>query len=150
MTSLGFGVASIFYSDSIIIFHQCMGKEERFHLDILGRILPRGILIRLEFFNPFRLCFNTAGVLFIFVVPILYFHIFKFRKRQDNSIQGISVKVNINSKMIFQGISKVDRNKRKQKNIVSTHLNFTAWFLQVTKVQLIPIYHLILFAKFTL
>ena len=48
MTSLAFGVASIFYSDSIIIFHLCMGKEERFHLDILGQIPPSGILIRLN------------------------------------------------------------------------------------------------------
>ena len=99
MTSLGFGVASIFYSDSITIFHFCMGKEERLHLDILGQPAKSGVLskqkalmIRLDFFNPFRLSFNIAVFLFIFVVPLLYYQIFKFRKKQDNSIQGIYVK----------------------------------------------------------
>ena len=90
MTSLGFAVASIFYSDSINIFLFCMGKEERFHLDILGKPAKSGVLIRLDFFSPFRLCINIAGALFIFVVPLLYYQIFKFRKKQDNSIQGIS------------------------------------------------------------
>ena len=99
MTSLGFGVASIFYSDSITIFHLCMGKEERNHLDISGQPAKSGLLskqkalnMRLDFFNPFRLCANISMTLFIFVVPLLYYQIFKFRKKQDNSVQGISLK----------------------------------------------------------
>ena len=81
MTSLGFGVAPIFYSDSIPVFHLCIGKEEIFHPDFWGQAAKSGVQICLDFFNPFRLCVNIAGALFFFVVPMLYFQIFKFRKK---------------------------------------------------------------------
>ena len=107
MISLGFGVAPIFYSDSIRVFHLCMGKEERFLLDIPGHSAKSGVQFRLDFFNPFRLCINIAGALFIFVVPMLYYQIFKFRKKQDNSIQGNSVKSKHYFKDIFKEFPKL-------------------------------------------
>ena len=89
LISVGFGVASLFYSDSTFIFLLCMGKEERFYLEISGKQPGVGTEIRLEIFNPFRLAINIVGALFIFVVPILYYRIFKFRKKQDISIKGV-------------------------------------------------------------
>ena len=91
--SVGLGVISLFYRESINIFLLCMGKEERFRFETenLAKQFQGGSLsgIKLTFFHPFRLSVNTAAFSFIFVVPILYHTIFKFRKKQDTSIQGI-------------------------------------------------------------
>ena len=89
--SIGIGVASFAYSDSIRIFLMCMGKEERFKFNMENIIEKRlgGVGIQLEFFHPFRLSFNIAIFSFAFVVPILYYRIFKFRKKQDSKVQGI-------------------------------------------------------------
>ena len=91
--SVGLGVISLVYRESIRIFLLCMGKEERFRFDIenFARQFQGGIEIKLPFFHPFRLSVNMAVFSHIFVVPILYFTIFTFRKKQDTSIQGISI-----------------------------------------------------------
>ena len=89
--SVGLGVISLVYRESIIVFLLCMGKEEMFRFDLenffqqsMGRMG-----IKLTFFHPFRLSVNMIIFSFIFVVPILYNWIFKFRKKQDTNIQGI-------------------------------------------------------------
>ena len=68
-----------------------MGKMEMFHLDLKHPFSPPigGAAIKLPFFNPFRLSANMVGYTFIFVVPLLYYKIFKFRKKQDNSVKGM-------------------------------------------------------------
>ena len=93
--SVGLGVISLFYKESINIFLLCMGKEERFKFDVenFDQRFPGGSGIKLTFFHPFRLCVNLAVFSFIFVVPILYHMIFKFRRKQDRSIQGISLQI---------------------------------------------------------
>ena len=90
--SLGIGLASFVYSDSLYIFLICMGKEERskFDLENFGQPPLGGVEIKLNFFNPFRLSVNIAAFSFIFVVPIFYYKIFKFRRMQDASVQGNS------------------------------------------------------------
>jgi hypothetical protein len=90
LTSLFIGVISIAYSKSSLIFLTCMGKEERFRFDFtdLGEKNINGVGTNLEFLNPFRILVNLTTMLFIFVVPTLYYKIFQFRKEQDSSIQG--------------------------------------------------------------
>ena len=90
--SVGLGVISLVYRESIRIFLLCMGKEERFRFDIenFAQQFQGGSEIKLPFFHPFRLSYNMAIFSNIFVVPFFYNKIFKFRKKQDTSIQGIS------------------------------------------------------------
>ena len=90
VTSLFIGVLSIQYSKSCFIFLLCMGKEERFCFDLtdFGEKNINGVGTNLEFLNPFRIIVNLTTMLFIFVVPTLYYQIFQFRKEQDSSIQG--------------------------------------------------------------
>ena len=94
LISVGIAIESFYYSDSILIFLLCMGKEERFYLEISGQKPGTGTFTRLQISNPFRLSFLIAGFLYVFVVPILYYKIFKFRKKRDNSVQGSSRLIN--------------------------------------------------------
>ena len=96
LLSVGIGIDSIFYSDSILIFLHCMGKEERFYLEILGQKPGTGTFIRLEILSPFRLICISAVFSSQFVVPIFYCKIFKFRKKQDKGIQGSRTSIEIN------------------------------------------------------
>ena len=67
-----------------------MGKEERFkyNFENLLEKYVGGAEIHASFFHPWRLSFNVAHFTFIFVVPIMYYKIYKFRKLQDTTIQG--------------------------------------------------------------
>ena len=90
-TSLGIGLASFFFRENTFSFLYCMGKMEWFIFDLKKPFQPfaGGYGIKLPFFNPFRLSVNAVGFAFIFVVPILYYKIFKFRKKQDTSTKGV-------------------------------------------------------------
>ena len=77
LISVGIAFESIFYSDSILIFLHCMGKEERFYLEILGQKPGTGTFTRLEILSPFRLSYISAGFSFLFIVHIFYYKIFK-------------------------------------------------------------------------
>ena len=92
LTSLGIGLTSLIYRENIKMFLFCMGKMEWLVFDLQNPFLPfvGGAGITLKFFNPFRLSVNTVAFAFIIVVPILYYKIFKFRQKQDNSIEGMA------------------------------------------------------------
>jgi hypothetical protein len=89
-TSLGIGMVSLIYRESTFYYLFCMGKMEMFYFDLKQPFSPPigGTAIKLPFFNPFRISVNTVYYTFIFVVPLLYYKIFKFRQKQDNSVQG--------------------------------------------------------------
>jgi hypothetical protein len=82
---------SLIYRESTFNFLSCMGKMEMFYFDLKHPFSTPigGAGIKLPFFNPFRLIVNMVGYTFIFVVPFLYYKIFKFRQKQDNSVQGM-------------------------------------------------------------
>ena len=133
-TSLAIGLASFVNREDVHMFLTCMGKEEWFIYDLKTPFVPYvgGENIK---FNPFRFSMYVVGYTFIAVVPILYHNIFKFRQIQDTSIKGKAGEMYANQFRLFctiSGISEKDRNKRKQKNLVSTRLNFIAWILQVS------------------
>ena len=90
-TPLGIGMLSSIYRENTFYFLFCMGKMEIFYLDLKHPFSPLigGAAIKLPFFNPFRLSANMVSFAFVFVVPLLYYKIFKFRQKQDNSVKGI-------------------------------------------------------------
>ena len=89
--SLWIGLMSLIYRDTHFAFLFCMGKAEMFYINLHHPFSPLigGTAIKLPFLNPFRMIANMVGYTFIFVVPLLYFKIFKFRQKQDNSVQGM-------------------------------------------------------------
>ena len=90
-TSLGIGMLSLIYRESTLNFLFCIGKMEMFYFDLKHPFSPPigGTQIKLPFFNLFRLSINLVGSTFIFVVPVLYYKIFKFRQKQDDSVKGM-------------------------------------------------------------
>ena len=90
--SLGIGFASLLYRETNILFLICKGKEEMFRFDLKNftqhKLSVSGSTAKLSFFHPFRLCVNILSLAFILVVPIIYYKIFKYRKRQDTNIKG--------------------------------------------------------------
>jgi hypothetical protein len=90
LLSMGIGLASLIYRENTVIYLLCMGKSELMIFSLQHPFLPieGGSGIKLNFFNPFRLSVNTIGYAFMVVVPVLYFKIFKFRMKQDTSVEG--------------------------------------------------------------
>ena len=84
------GLATVMYKDSMRMYLDCMGKNELFIFDMEDMFLPPvgGAGISLGFFNPFRLTVNFMMYAFVFLVPWLYFRIFKFRQTQDRNVTG--------------------------------------------------------------
>ena len=88
--AMGMGLATVLYKDSMRMYLDCMGKNERFIFDMGNMFVPTvgGAGIRLGFFNPFRLSVNFVMYAFVFLVPCLYFRIFQFRQTQDRKVTG--------------------------------------------------------------
>ena len=92
--SIVIGLASVLYSENILIFQLCMGKEERFRFNMttFEPLSQDGPEINLKWFHPYRGMTIMANILFAFLIPILYFKIYQFRRRQSKSIRGIQIK----------------------------------------------------------
>ena len=120
-----YGITTSFYLNKIRLFLICMGKEERFLYEVSDFFenSSSGTSIKLTFLHPFRLCFNFIAFSFVFIDPLFYFLIFKFRNSHTTSVQGNNVS--------YVGISEAEKALRKEKNIVSTHVNFTVWLFEV-------------------
>ena len=92
--SIGIGIVSLAYSETSDLFLLCMGKEERFRFDFENfdqqQLSLTASTAKLNFFHPFRLSVNIAAFSFIFIVPICYHKIFKFRRLHDRFVRGIS------------------------------------------------------------
>ena len=89
LVSLMVGLAASYYREQNPIFLLCMGKSELLHFDLktFNRV-SRGFGIPLPFFNPFRLLVNVIIIMFVFLAPVLYHRIFKFRLKMDNKAPG--------------------------------------------------------------
>ena len=85
-----YGITTIFYLKKLDMFLLCMGKEEQFLFQIphFFEDPSSGTEIKLPLLNPFRLSFNVIAFSFVFIVPMFYFLIYKFRKSQTNAVQG--------------------------------------------------------------
>ena len=84
---------SFIYKDSNYNFLNCMGKEENFIFnpkDQLGFGTWRAqYRFRMLYRHPFRVSNWMTALLFVAAVPILYYKIYAFRKKQDRSVEGI-------------------------------------------------------------
>ena len=89
LVSLSPGLAASFYRENNVIFLLCMGKSELMYFDLnTFEHLSRGQGISLPFYNPFRLLINLILLCFVFLAPILYYRIFKFRLKIDSKAPG--------------------------------------------------------------
>ena len=106
-TSVGIGILSSIYKDYNFGYLFCMGTLESFYINFEHPFATPvgGAAIKLSFFNPYRLTANLVSFAFIFVVPILYFKIFQFRKKQDTSISGTGYSFNIGVKIFINFLS---------------------------------------------
>ena len=90
--SAAVGLCSAFYRENALIYLLCMGREEQFKFDISSNFfheLPNGFTLNLDGTHPLAMVYISAFS-FIFITPVVYFKIFRFRKSQDGSVQGIS------------------------------------------------------------
>ena len=85
-----YGVVTPFFFWKIRIFCICMGAEEQFLFKTTDFLLnvSFGSSFKLSFLHPFRLLFNIIAFSFIFVVPVFYFIIYKFRDSQSSTVPG--------------------------------------------------------------
>ena len=92
-TPLVLGLLAFYYRENTIQFLFCMGKMEQFYFDLRFPVSKQigGAGVTLEFFNPFRLSVNILGYSFFFIVPTLYYKIFRFRRIQDTSVLGMNI-----------------------------------------------------------
>ena len=90
--------------------------------------------LRLPIWAPARVLVNLTTWAFIFLVPILYWRIFKFRNTQDN-IAGTRDKLRIIGHDMWnthlKGINEAERKRRKRANVLTTKINFFAWTIEV-------------------
>ena len=89
-TSLGIGLATVYQRETTTMYLDCMGRSEWFMFDLQNPFLPfiGGSGINVKLFHPFRLSVNSVAFAFVLVVPVLYYKIFQFRKKQDINIRG--------------------------------------------------------------
>ena len=89
-TSVGIGLATVYHRETTRMYLDCMGRSEWFLFDLENPFLPfiGGSGINVKLLHPFRLSVNSVAFAFVLVVPVLYYKIFQFRKKQDMNIRG--------------------------------------------------------------
>ena len=104
----------LLYHEKTKRYTRCMGQEEQFFYDIPFFLeQPRGgPLNKLPIWHPVRLYLVILYNVYIFVVPIAYIKIFRFRKL-DTSV-----------------VSEQAQLFRKRRNIVSTWYNMAVWLVE--------------------
>ena len=109
-----------------------------------------GMELRQPIWAPARVLINLTVWAFIFLVPILYWRIFKFRNTQvatagvhvfqmylSYKIEDFNDKLGcpVNSwKIILKGINEAERKRRKRANVLTTKINFIAWMIEVITI----------------
>ena len=96
-----YGFVTPFFFWKVRIFCICMGGEEQFLFntsDFLATpygIWNLGSSFKQSFLHPFRLTFNIIMFAFVFVVPVFYFLIYKFRDSQNSKAPGLFDKLQL-------------------------------------------------------
>ena len=105
---------SFVYREKSFLYLKCLGKEEVFY----SKYEDTGVRLvwLLPIYHPFHLLSILAFFSYIFLVPVGYFHIYKFRKRLDSETRGLSER---------------SRQVRKTKNLVTTQFNLLIWIFEV-------------------
>ena len=89
--SFGFGIMSAFYGNNSHILLLCMGREEAFKYNLEYTIgsYNGGVAFNMRLYHPFRLSFNIVLFIFVIIVPVLYYKVFRFRQDQANTVPGL-------------------------------------------------------------
>ena len=72
-------------------YSECMGRQEEFLFSIPNFFKERTYRVNridLPLLSPYRLFINIQMLGFVFVVPILYALIYRFRKKHDMRMNG--------------------------------------------------------------
>ena len=86
-------LATLVVRDYSRLFFLCLGSEEQFFYDLTDfTVRPeRGLFFKLPIIHPFRIAYNITGwILPCLLPPVLYYKIFKFRKRHDHNLRGLN------------------------------------------------------------
>ena len=85
-----YGVATFFHLWKIRFFCLCMGGEEQFLYQTSDFFADSsfGSSFKLPFLHPFRLSFNIIAFSFVFIVPVFYFLIYRFRDSHTSTVPG--------------------------------------------------------------
>ena len=84
-------VFTLYNARKLDFYSECMGRQEEFLFNLPNFFEERTYKVNridLPMLSPFRVFINTQMLSFIFVVPILYAFIYKFRKKHDMRIAG--------------------------------------------------------------
>ena len=120
--TLGLTFGSWVYQDKYIHFLNCMRKQ---NILFQSEQEMTGLAFNLPIYHPFHALTTIAFFIFSVLVPVGYFLIYRFRKKDNYHVSGL----NERSRLI-----------RRHKNIVSTHCNMVNWIFEMSGfiIVLIP------------
>ena len=89
------------YAEDFFPYTACLGREEIFHVDLnnlLGdadlSFWNRSRFLRLPIYHPVRLTYLLTLLTYSLLIPGVYLAIFRFRWKQDRTVEGSSRYVN--------------------------------------------------------
>ena len=119
--TLGLTFGSWVYQEKYIHYLNCVRKE---NIILQSEQERTGIAFDLPIFHPFRALSILSFFLYSVLVPVGYFLIYRFRKKDDYHVSGL----NERSRLI-----------RRHKNIFSTQFNMINWIFEMSGfIVLIP------------
>ena len=84
-------MSSLYNARKLDFYSECMGRQEEFLFSIPNFFEEKTYRVNridLPILSPYRLFINIQMLGFVFVVPILYALIYRFRKKHDMMMNG--------------------------------------------------------------
>ena len=84
-------VSTLYNATKLDFYSECMGRQEEFLYTLPNFFEKRSHKVNridLPFISPYRLFINVQMLAFVFVIPVLYASIYRFRKNHDKRING--------------------------------------------------------------
>ena len=84
-------VSTLYYATKLNSYSRCMGKQEQFLYKLPNFFEERSYPINwidLPFLSPYRIFIYLQTISFVFIVPMLYASIYRFRKNHDMTFNG--------------------------------------------------------------
>ena len=110
-------VFCVIYREKSFHYLRCIGNEDFFH-DQYEQYDQYGLRLvwLLPIYHPFHLLSLLAFFSYAFIVPLGYICIYRFRKRMNRNVKGLSEQ---------------SRNVRKGRNLVTTKCNMIIWMCEL-------------------
>ena len=113
--SISLSTFCLIYIDKSYFYLKCVGKEDIFHEEFKNFDIGLKLVWLLPIYHPFQLISILAFFAFIFIVPIGYICIYRFRQQQVKSVKGLA---------------EMNRFYRKKSNLVTTKYNLIIWITE--------------------